>query len=99
MAKHWRQILLEDGKTFETCAKGSSMTPRVKNGQKYILEPVKLEDVKVDDIVFCKVKGRYFNHLVTAVDEQKGLQISNNHGHVNGWTKQVYGRVKEILNE
>lgn len=94
---HIRQKLLEEGKTFETCAKGNSMTPLVKNGQKYILEPAKLENIKVGDIVFCKVHGKYFNHLVTGLDEQKGAQISNNHGHVNGWTKQIFGKIKEIL--
>jgi len=97
--KHQRQILLEEGKTFKTKARGHSMEPRIYDGQEYILEPVKLADVKVDDVVFCKVKGKYMNHLVTAINNERGLQISNNHGFVNGWTKQVYGRVKEILNE
>jgi hypothetical protein len=99
MAKHERQIHLEAGETVKRSAKGRSMEPRIMNGQEYLQEPVKLEDVKVNDIVFCKVRGKYMNHLVTAIDKQRGLQISNNHGHVNGWTKQVYGRVKEILNE
>ena len=95
--KHWRQILLEEGKTFKTHATGNSMTPLVRNKQEYILEPAKVEDIKVGDIVFCKVKGRYFNHLVTAIDPKRGAEISNNHGHVNGWTKQIYGKIKEIL--
>ncbi len=95
--KHYRQILLEEGKTFKTHASGNSMTPLVKNGQEYILEPAKLEDIKVGDIVFCKLRGKFFNHLVTALDKEKGAQISNNHGHVNGWTKIVYGKIKEIL--
>ena len=99
MPKHERQVHLEAGETVTRSAKGRSMEPRIMNGQKYVQEPVKLEDVKVGDVVFCKVKGNYMNHLVTAIDPKRGLQISNNHGHVNGWTKQVYGRVKEILNE
>ena len=94
---HWRQKLLEEGKTFKTCANGNSMTPLVMNKQEYILEPAKLENIVVGDIVFCKVKGKYMNHLVTAIDKEKGAQISNNHGHVNGWTKTIYGRIKEIL--
>jgi len=32
-------------------------------------------------------------HLVTAKNDKKGLQISNNHGHINGWTKQICGKV------
>ena len=94
---HYKQKLLQEGKTFETSEKGNSMVPLIKSGQKHILEPIKIEDVQVGDIVFCKVKGSYFTHLVTAKNDTKGLQISNNHGHVNGWTRQVWGKVKEIL--
>jgi hypothetical protein len=38
-----------------------------------------------------------FTHLVKARDEQRGLQIGNNKGHINGWTKQVFGIVVEVL--
>jgi hypothetical protein len=94
---HYKQTLLEQGKTFETSEKGNSMTPIISSGQKHILEPILLKDVKVGDIVFCKVKGSYFTHLVTAINEKRGAQISNNHKHVNGWTRQVFGKVIEIL--
>jgi len=90
---HYKQKLLEEGKTFETSEKGNSMLPLIKSGQKHILAPITLEEVEVGDIVFCKVKGSFFTHLVTA----KGVQISNNHGYVNGWTKAVWGKVIEIL--
>jgi hypothetical protein len=50
----------------------------------------------VNDIVYCKVKGKFYTHLVTAKNEKRGCQISNNQGFVNGWTKQVYGKVVEI---
>ena len=76
---HYKQTLLEQGKTFETSEKGNSMTPIITSGQKHILEPIQLKDVKVGDIVFCKVKGSYFTHLVTAINEKRGAQISNNH--------------------
>lgn len=95
---HYKQRLLEEGKTFETSEKGNSMTPLIKSGQKHILAPVTLENVEAGDIVFCKVKGSYYTHLVTAKNDKKGLQISNNHGYVNGWTKAVFGKVIEILN-
>lgn len=89
---------LKNGETFETSEKGNSMTPKIKSGQKHILEPVKKwEDCSVGDIVFCKVRGNIYTHLVTAKNDSQGLQISNNHGHVNGWTKQVYGKVIQIL--
>jgi len=94
---HYKQKLLEEGKTFETSERGNSMVPLIKSGQKHILAPIKLEDVEIGDIVFCKVKGSYFTHLVTAKNDTKGVQISNNHGHVNGWTKAVFGKVIKIL--
>jgi hypothetical protein len=94
---HYKQKLLEEGKTFETSEKGNSMIPLIKSGQKHILEPIKLDEVEIGDIVFCKVKGSYFTHLVTAKNDKKGVQISNNHGYVNGWTKAVFGKVIEIL--
>ena len=73
------------------------MTPRIKSGQPVELEPCTWEAAKVGDAVFCKVRGMITTHLVTAKNEQKGCQISNNHGHVNGWTKQVYGKVIRVL--
>jgi len=90
---------LENGESLITSEKGNSMTPLIKSGQKHKLEPCKYEDVEVGDIVYCKVAGRYFTHLVTAKNESRGLQISNNHGHVNGWTKKVYGKVTEVYSE
>ena len=60
------------------------MTPKINNQQKHKLTAITLNQVKVGDIVFCKVKGNYFTHLVTGINEKRGIQISNNHGHVNG---------------
>jgi len=54
---------------------------------------VRQEDYNVGDIVFCRVKGRYIDaHKITAKSDGRWL-ISNNHGHDNGWTRQIYGRV------
>lgn len=88
---------LRNGETIETSEKGNSMVPLIKSGQKHLLAPIKLEDVVKGDIVFCKVSGKYYTHLVTAVDPNKGLQISNNHGYVNGWTKTVFGKCIKVI--
>ena len=93
---HWKIDKLLKGETFVTSEKGNSMTPLIKSGQKHTLSPTTLEEVEVGDIVFCKVRGNLYTHLVTAKHPSKGLQISNNHGYVNGWTKQVWGKVVEI---
>lgn len=88
---------LENGETIVTSEKGNSMVPLIKSGQDHKLAPVKLEDVEVGDIVYCRVAGRLYTHLVKAKDPIKGLQIGNNRGHINGWTKKVYGKVIEVL--
>ena len=84
------------GESFITSEKGNSMIPLIKSGQDHVLSPVKLEDVKSGDIVYCKVKGRFYTHLVKAVGD-RGVLIGNNRGGINGWTKQVYGKVTQIL--
>lgn len=68
------------------------MTPLIKSGQEHVLSPINLSDVEVGDIVFCKVKGRYYTHLVKAKGD-RGVLIGNNHGKINGWTKSVFGKV------
>ena len=95
---NWKLDKLNKGETFITSEKGNSMTPIIKSGQKHKLAPIKLKDVNVGDIVFCKVKGNFYTHLVKAKNEKKGCLIGNNKGGTNGWTKQVYGKVIEILN-
>lgn len=74
------------------------MTPRIKHRQKSTYAPVRQpQDVQVGDAVFCKVKGNYFTHLITAIRHDQ-YQISNNHGHVNGWITldAIFGRVIKI---
>lgn len=88
---------LVSGETFITSEKGNSMVPLIKSGQDHRLTPAKWEDVKVGDIVYCKVKGRFYTHLVKAKNDIKGCQIGNNKGGINGWTKQIYGKVIEVL--
>jgi len=88
---------LAEGKTIETSEKGNSMTPLIKSGQKFILEPITWDRCEIGDIVFCKCRGNHFTHLVTAKNDEKGCQISNNHGFVNGWTKRVFGKVINVL--
>lgn len=97
MTLHWKQQHLEAGKSFVTSEKGNSMTPLIKSGQEHELSPAKWEDCEKGDIVFCKVKGKYYTHLVKAKDSKKGLLIGNNKGGTNGWTKAVYGKVTRIL--
>lgn len=82
--------------------KGNSMTPLIYSGQAVRLKYIEPELIRKGDIVLCKVKGRIFDHLVTGIrgtGDTLEFQISNNHGHVNGWTraKNIFGKVIEVL--
>ena len=88
---------LLNGETFITNEKGNSMVPIIKSGQNHKLTPVKWEDCEVGDIVYCKVKSKFYTHLVKSKSIERGLLIGNNKGNINGWKKNVYGKVIEIL--
>lgn len=91
---------LRAGETVSFREGGNSMTPRIKSRQKCTYVPVQsIEDIEVGDAVFCKVGSNHFTHLVTAIRGDQ-VQISNNHGHVNGWTNisNVFGKVIKIEN-
>lgn len=87
---------LKAGRTVRFSPSGNSMTGRVNHGDLVEVTPLDREPEK-GDIVLCKVRGNQYLHLVSAV--RKGqVQISNNRGHVNGWTgrDQVYGILARI---
>jgi len=94
---NWKLEKLQKGETFITKEKGNSMVPLIKSGQEHKLAPITWEEAQVGDIVYCKVKGRFYTHLVKAKNPDKGCQIGNNKGGINGWTKQVYGKVIEVI--
>ena len=77
--RNYKLEKLMNGETITTSEKGNSMVPLIKSGQEHILEPATLESVNVGDIVYCKVHGRYFTHLVKSKGE-KGCLIGNNRG-------------------
>jgi hypothetical protein len=97
MKRNYKLEKLQAGENVRTSEKGNSMVPLIYSGQEHILAPATWETVEVGDIAYAKVHGRFFTHLVTAKNNEKGCQISNNHGWVNGWTKQVYGKVIEVI--
>jgi hypothetical protein len=96
MRRNYKLEALQRGEDIITSEKGNSMLPLLKSGQKHKLSPSKWNEISVGDIVYCKVKGKFYTHLVHAINKDKGCQIGNNKGHINGWTKNVYGKVIEI---
>ena len=97
MTRNIKAERLQAGDTITSKEPGNSMSPILKHRQPCKIEPITWDKVKVGDIVYCKVSGNYYTHLCTATDPKRGCQISNNYGHVNGWTRAVYGKVIEIL--
>ena len=71
---------------------GNSMTPRLKSGSLVRVKSIPVGLYEIGDIVYCKIKGVYMLHLLTAIDKGK-YRISNNHGFVNGWIgpENIYG--------
>lgn len=77
---------------------GNSMTPIIEHRQPVDLAPI-IDPTALakGDIVFCKVAGRFYLHLVNAVGDGR-VQIASNKGRVNGWTSHanVFGIVVAI---
>ncbi|WP_432972261.1 S24 family peptidase [Dactylosporangium sp. CA-233914] len=82
------------GETVRFRPTGNSMTPLIRSRALVTVEPVDPARVEPGDIVLAKVAGTVYIHLVSAVDHAaRRVQISNNHGRVNGWTNhaRVFG--------
>lgn len=93
---------LKEGKTIEFRPKGNSMQPKINSGDQVTVSPIKdYSKIKKGDIVFCKVNGNYYVHLVEAVQQKMGgfrFQIGNNKKHTNGTIgeSQVFGKVTKV---
>jgi len=87
---------LQEHDEVEIRACGNSMTPIIYTGDLITLSS-DISNIEVGDAVFCKVRGNKFCHKVTAIRGNQ-YQISNNHGHVNGWiTKNaIYGKMVKV---
>jgi len=77
---------------------GHSMEPIIYTGTKLTFKAY--PEYQVDDIVFCKVKGRIIDaHKITQIrtlKTKKQYLIANNKGWENGWTSIIYGKVIKI---
>lgn len=87
---------LNNGELVSIRLSGYSMKPLIHSKQKITLSKPE-NTLKVGDIVFVKVKGKYYYHLLS--DNKDDLyQISNNYNHVNGWVNRskIFGIVIKI---
>jgi hypothetical protein len=85
---------LQSGQIVSFRPVGNSMEPRIKSKQLVTFSP-DISNIEVGDIVLCKVNGNIMCHLVSAIQGDR-YQISNNKGHINGWTKKIYGKAIKI---
>ena len=81
---------------------GNSMLPLIQSGSKLTFRAT--GDYQIGDVVFCKVKGRKGTrfidaHKITKKDAEGRYMIANNHGHENGWSTQIFGRVIAVNGE
>ena len=91
---------LKNGEECIVVGFGQSMTPILKSGQPVrVISVQENTELNKNDIVFVKVSVHFYLHKISAIKNNKSYQISNNHGHVNGWVSraQIYGKVVEIL--
>lgn len=95
----WPKVVerLRRGEAVEIRPSGNSMTPIICSRQLVRIVPVDATTVERGDVVLAKVAGRHYLHLVSAVQGER-VQISNNHGHVNGWTgrDRIFGIVDSV---
>src|SRR5262245_8626105 len=88
---------LRAGETVAFRPRGNSMAGKVESGQLCTVAPVDPEQLKVGDIVLCKVRGREYLHLVKAIQGRR-FQIGNNRGRINGWVSEnaIFGRLLKV---
>ena len=92
---------LEKEGSVQLRPKGRSMEPRINSGNLVTIKPCPSDEIKKGDMVFCKVKGTYYIHLVQVVEQKMGgfkFQIGNNKNHTNGTVGEdcVFGKVTKV---
>lgn len=89
---------LARGETVQFRPRGNSMAGKIDSGQLVTVAPA-IALPKVGDVVLVRVRARVYLHLVLAVDAVRDtVQIGNNRGRINGWTKRsnVFGLVTGV---
>lgn len=85
---------LQEGKSCLVKGIGNSMTPLLISGQIVRVDPITPDVIlSKGDVVLARVRGSIYLHRVSAIRNGK-YQISNNHGHVNGWATKIYGKAR-----
>jgi signal peptidase I len=91
-------ILDKEGSVILTC-NGHSMKPLFSPGDALYIKKVNHSKLRIGDAVFCKIGRNLQVHKITAIlaptyaVHNGRWEISNNHGHLNGWIDEsgIYG--------
>lgn len=88
---------LRNGESVQFRPRGHSMKGKLSSGQLCTVRPCEIGELKVGDIVLCKVKGSQYLHLIKAIRGQQ-FQIGNNRGGINGWigANGIYGLLIKV---
>jgi hypothetical protein len=72
------------------------MSGKIDSGQLCTVAPIG-ENLKVGDIVLCKVNGNEYLHLIKSVKGDR-FQIGNNKGRINGWVglNSIFGKLEKV---
>lgn len=89
---------LRNGRTVSFRPKGNSMQGRIESGQLCTVAPLN-DNLKVGDIVLCRVHGSEYLHLIKAIRSSNSeYQIGNNKGGINGWIgiNNIFGKLIRV---
>jgi hypothetical protein len=88
---------LKEGETVSFRPRGNSMSGKIESGQLCTVAPLDSAELRVGDIVLCKVNGREYLHLIKAIQGPR-FQIGNNRGRINGWVTAglIYGKCVSV---
>lgn len=90
---------LMHGHTVQFRPQGGSMKGKIESGQLVTVEPIDDHDeLKVGDIVLCRVNGNQYLHLIKSIQPGWKFVIGNNKGLINGTVgaTQIYGICTKI---
>jgi len=90
---------LQAGETVSFRPTGRSMAGKIENGQRCTVTPVTdPSQLRVGDIVLCRIHGSEYLHLIKAIRSDGSFQIGNNKGGINGWVGShgIYGVCVQI---
>jgi SOS-response transcriptional repressor LexA len=100
----WQHCIakLAPGEIAQIRPRGHSMEPKISSGDFVTIEPIADQnDLEKGNIVLCKVKGRYYVHLIQAITRHMSgnrFQIGNNKNHTNGTIgfNNIFGKVTKV---